>query len=136
MPSQVTIKNVLAGTPWSNDHGTFHPFALTVDADGTEQTVEVNRKPDSPVLQPGQQVWVETKPGRNGVLRGKIVPPPEQQSFTPRSNGTPGHDDVTRRSIEKQVALKAAVEFHRGDDKPPVDVVQTAQIFTDWLAQS
>jgi hypothetical protein len=81
---------------------------------------------------------------RDGTLKGKIQKPPDQQqAFSPRSNGTPSHDDPTRASIEKQVALKTAVEFEVGRNfvadsgahSAPIDVLQTAQMFFDFLRQ-
>jgi hypothetical protein len=55
---------------------------------------------------------------------------------TTPQGGTPqptrGAVDPTRRSIEKQVALKAAVEWSSGDSTAET-VIAVAQVFFDWL---
>lgn len=48
-----------------------------------------------------------------------------------------GRNDATGRSIERQVALKAAAEFYARDPKTPVaTIVATAEAFDEFLAAS
>lgn len=132
MPTQVTLAEVLRSPEddWSNDFGSFHVYTLS--APELPSPVKVNRKPDSPTLSPGQQVWLETQAGRGGVLKGKIVQAPEGAP-APRQNGQGAltREDPTRHSIEAQVAIKAAVEYARGfDQMPGADLVgETAKTF-------
>lgn len=131
MSQQVTIKSVVGpGTPWSNDYGTFHPFTLTVDE--TSQPIEVNRKPDSPPLEAGQQVWVETKPGRDGALRGRIVQPPDAAPRT--ANGVQtlgGGGSLGDFRPGTQSAVKSAVAYAAAFTNPPSadDVILVAKQF-------
>jgi hypothetical protein len=138
MPTQHTLEAVTRNEEldWGSEPGQNGPFHVyTLKAQGLEQLVRVNRKPDSPVLQPGQQVWLETAgANRDGTLKGKIQKPPDQQqgSFQSRTNGhAQTHDDPTRASIEAQVSLKAAVEYATGFPSPPDanTVIATAKQF-------
>lgn len=139
MPQQVSVQQVLQRLPdWGNDFGTFHAYLLQVA--GLDKPLEISQKPDRAAPAQGDSFWVETKdhPQNPAWLKGKRVAPPQgsPQTQAPR-NGSPSvsHDDPTRRSIEAQTALKAAVEYHARDEKAPIDVVQTAAVFADWLGQ-
>lgn len=143
--AQYTVTGVIGPQEWTGTHGMFHDYKLSLE--GQEKAAVVTQKPTSPAPQQGQQVWLELQqhPKFQDLLKAKRVQPPDQQqgSFTPRSNGTPSHDDATRASIEKQVALKTAVEFEVGRNfvadsgalSAPIDVLQTAQMFFDFLRQ-
>ena len=56
------------------------------------------------------------------------TPPPAGPQQAPQRLADP-----TRDSIEKQVALKCAVERHAGESVPALLVCDTAQVFFDWL---
>lgn len=134
MPTQHTLDSVTRNEDedWGGGPGQNGPFHVyTLKAQGLEQSVKVNRKPDSPVLQAGQQVWLETQgTNRDGTLKGRVQKPPDQQQSFQR-NGSSASDDPTRHSIEAQVALKAAVEYARAFSSPPdaSTVGETAKAF-------
>jgi hypothetical protein len=71
MPTQHTLEAVTRNEEldWGSEPGQNGPFHVyTLKAQGLEQLVRVNRKPDSPVLQPASRCgW--RRPARTGTAR-------------------------------------------------------------------
>lgn len=115
MPQQVTLTAVGQPEPWTHDtYGPMLSYVLT--AEGLEGPVQINRKPDSPAPQVGQQVWLDNiaaNPHRPGQFKGKLVQDPnraQNNSGARQSNDDP----ATRKSIESQVAVKSTAELFAG----------------------
>jgi hypothetical protein len=126
-----TISGVGPSSQWQHaEHGTFVDYQLRLA--GLEKIAILTQKESTAPPQSGQTIDVDLQPHPkfSDKLKAKKVP---QQGG---GNGSRGDDPATRASIEKQVALKAAVEFHKGDGKPPQDVVTTAAVFQQWLGAS
>lgn len=134
MPTQHTLDSVTRNEDqdWSNDNGQFHVY--TLKAQGLDQLVKVNRKPDSPVLQAGQQVWLETAgTNRDGTLKGRVQKPPDQQqAFQPRNSQQHGDRD---ESIERQSCIRSAALLYQGTSTAAVDVLATSDLFLQWVQQ-
>ena len=79
-------------------------------------------------------------PFKNFVSIREVEPAPAKPAGSPGEGvGEPEPPDPHRRSIERQTALKAAVEFasmwtHPGEMKPPAFVLEYADAFYKWLA--
>jgi hypothetical protein len=85
---------------------------------------------------PVKSLWI------NAINPG--APPPEEYKVAAATHDahaaitnpaqTRPLSDPTRDSIEKQVALKCATEFHAGiPDASDKEVISSAQVFFDWL---
>lgn len=88
----------------------------------------------------GEQITVEVRKGQYGPMLKRVV---EQQTSSSQGGRPPdqrfaGRRDANGRSIERQVALKAAVEYanNSGREVPISAVLDFAQEFDDFLANS
>lgn len=140
--SQHTIAQVGPSNQWqSQQGGAFVDYQLRFA--GVEKVAILTQKPETAPPQPGQTIDVDLLPHPKfqDKLKAKRI-----QQQRPQSGGQRPDDPETRKSIERQVALKAAVEYEARKDaaaaqnggalSSPLDVTVTAQVFADWLAQS
>lgn len=135
--AQQTITKVDGPHPWTHKASGSVNNDFLLRFEGSEDKFCLTQK-SAQGPQVGQVLDLEVvgpHPIREGFKKVKkpdTFQPNGQQSF----GGVRSHDDpATRASIEKQVSLKAAVEYACGHSSPPAAdvVVTTAQVFFDWL---
>jgi hypothetical protein len=124
----ILVKNL--ENSFSNEHGTFHAWGVQFE-DGTGGTFNV-KEGYQPKFVVGQEAGYEVTPGATGhpdKIKYKNL------EFENSPSGGSNHqpkDDQTRASIEKQTALKAAVDSLA--EGTPVQYLAYAMAYYDWLS--
>ena len=125
------ITNIQGAGDWTSSHGErMYKFEYTFE-DGT--VLMANHKSNPSPLSVGQVALNEFGKEYKGVKNGWVKKPDQGgTSFSGRTQTKAG-DPSRQQSIERQCALKAAVQLHQGASTDIDEVLTTATAFFAWL---
>ena len=125
------ITNIQGAGDWVSSHGEqMFKFEYTFE-DGT--VLMANHKSNPSPFSVGQVALYELRNEYKGVKNGSVKKPDQGGvPFTPRTQAKAG-DPSRQQSIERQCALKAAVQLHQGASTDIDEVLTTATAFYAWL---
>lgn len=124
---------------WGNEHGRYHDILLKVAGPGAPEDGIVIR---SMKLDNYGAIAAKAGPPKVGdSITGELLdngnrPPKLKPEFTGSSSsgsGSAPRDDATGRSIERQVALKAATEIVAAGKEDPSKWLSLADRADEWL---
>lgn len=121
-----------AGNPWKNKHGDdMYPWEIYMEDEsvGYANTKSADASKAWPV---GEEVTYNVEKNDKGDKFQRVYDNPPKSSQA--SSSTSLVDDPTRDSIERQTALKAAVEFCKDRlELKTDDVVSCSDKFINWI---
>ncbi len=124
---------VYTNRTFQTQYGEFHVHSITFD---NGDTGDYNAKtPTQDKFVVGQQASYEITPNANPAYAAKIKPfNPNQGNY---SGGGKKDNTATQRSIERQQALKLAIEYSQvmGSKPDTAGTLATAELFYKWISQ-
>lgn len=121
-----TVKGVSNNTKmWDSKFGPMKTYLVALNE--WEKPVKLNQKATSPAPKAGDELFGKIE---EDTYDGGYKFKKEQTPFVKSEGG--GRSKTNDESMYRTSALKNATEFSMGD-KDPQKVVQTAQVFYEWL---
>jgi hypothetical protein len=132
--TDVVSNAVYTGRSFNTQYGQMFVHAITF---GNGDSGEYNSKSETQdkfVI--GKEVKYTIEPNSNPQYAARIKPVTD---FAPSSGGSYQKKDntATQRSIERQQALKLAIEYHakEQEQKQPSAIALTAEYFYQWISE-
>jgi len=118
------VKNVQANGTWEGQYGLMYKFEVTIGDD----TGQCLCKTDKCKFEVGQETEYEFIGGKYPKIKSVSS---FQQNSSPQANTSINTDRETM--IVRQSTLKCATDFVCNNGGSPADVVEIAELFSDWV---
>lgn len=141
MPESFTVTSYAPATDedgnpktWSNDKGTFHVYLIGLRNSMKQATAEINRKPESPMIAVGGEIYGELTASQFGPRFKKMQPPGQRNGGTAPMD--PAREARIVRQHSQEMALRyAAMRAAQGKLPEDFNLARDLTPIIDWFAK-